>query len=73
LYPIIFDEDLDHPVKDGICPYRNELNLSLKTKRELSGVYPRLIEVRRRRHVGASLRAVTSFEDDSTIGTNHEL
>ncbi|MGD0477683.1 MAG: YkgJ family cysteine cluster protein [Nitrososphaerales archaeon] len=73
LYPIIFDEDLDHPVKDGLCPYRDEFDFSLKAKRELSGVYPKLIEERRRRHVGASLRAITSFEDDSTIGTDQEL
>ena len=73
LYPIIFDEDLDHPVKDGSCPYRDEFDFSLKAKRELSGVYPKLIEERRRRHVGASLRAITSFEDDSTIGTDQEL
>jgi hypothetical protein len=73
LYPIIFDEDIDHPVKDGSCPYRDEFDLSLKAKRELSNVYPKLIEERRRRHVGASLRAITFFEDDSTIGTNQEL
>jgi Fe-S-cluster containining protein len=73
LYPIIFDEDLDHPIRDGFCPYRDEFDLSLKAKRELSGVCPKLIEERRRRHVGASLRAFTSFEDDSTVGTNQEL
>ena len=42
LYPIIFDEDLNHPVKDGLCPYRDEFDLSLKAKRELSDVYLKL-------------------------------
>lgn len=65
LYPIIFDEDLDHPVKDGLCPYRDEFDLSLEAKRELSGVYPKLIEERRRRHMGASLRAITFFDTGS--------
>jgi Fe-S-cluster containining protein len=56
LYPIIFDEDLNHPVKDGLCPYADEFDLTLKAKRELSGVYPGLMGERSRRHVGASVR-----------------
>ncbi len=44
LYPIIFDEDLNHPAKDAFCPYRDEFDLSLKAKRELSDVYLRLID-----------------------------
>jgi hypothetical protein len=56
LYPIIFDEDLNHPVKDGLCPYSDEFDLTLKAKRELSGVYPGLMDERSRRHVGASVR-----------------
>ncbi len=47
LYPIIFDEDLNHPVKDGLCPYRDEFQLSLKAKRELSHVYLKLIDERK--------------------------
>jgi Fe-S-cluster containining protein len=47
LYPIIFDEDLNHPVKDGLCPYRDEFDLSLKEKRELSDVYIKLIDERK--------------------------
>ncbi len=47
LYPIIFDEDLNHPVKDGLCPYRDEFDLSLKAKRELSDVYLELIDERK--------------------------
>ncbi len=47
LYPIIFDEDLSHPVKDGLCPYRDEFDLSLKDKRELSDVYLKLIDERK--------------------------
>lgn len=73
LYPIIFNEGLNHPMKDGLCPYRDEFDLSLKARRELSDVYHRLVDERRRRHVVASLRAITSFEDDSTIGANQEL
>ena len=57
LYPIIFDEDLNHSVKDGSCPYRDEFDLSLKAKRELSGVYLKLIDERK-----ATLRRV--LDDD---------
>ena len=73
LYPIIFDEDSNHPVKDGSCPYSDEFDLTLKAKRELSGIYPRLMDERRRRHMGASVRPITFMEDDSTMGTNQEL
>ena len=47
LYPIIFDVDLNHPVKDAFCPYRDEFDLSLKAKRELSDVYLNLIDGRK--------------------------
>ena len=46
LYPIIFDEDLDHPVRDESCPYRDEFVLSPKAKRELSDAHLKLIEER---------------------------
>ena len=47
LYPTIFDEDVNHPVKDGLCPYRDEFDLSLKAKRELSDVYLKLVDERK--------------------------
>ncbi len=47
LYPIVFDEDLNHPVRDRFCPYRDEFDLSLKAKRELSDVYHKLINERK--------------------------
>jgi hypothetical protein len=53
LYPIIFDEDLHHPVKDGLCPYRDEFDLSSKIKRELSDVYLKLTDERKG---GSSMR-----------------
>jgi Fe-S-cluster containining protein len=47
LYPIIFDEDLNRPVKDRLCPYADEFDLSLKAKRELSDIHLKLIEERK--------------------------
>ena len=47
LYPVIFDEDLNHAVKDRLCPYRDEFDLSLKAKRELSDVYLKLLDERK--------------------------
>jgi uncharacterized protein len=44
LYPVIFDEGKNRPVKDRLCPYRDEFDLSIKKKRELSEVYLKLIE-----------------------------
>ena len=44
LYPIIFDEDLNRPVKDAFCPYRDEFDLTSEAKRELSDVYLKLTE-----------------------------
>ncbi|MHB2035413.1 MAG: YkgJ family cysteine cluster protein [Nitrososphaerales archaeon] len=49
LYPIIFDEGLNVPVKDELCPYRDEFGLSSKAKRELSEVYTELISEQRAR------------------------
>ena len=43
LYPVIFDEDLKHPVMDSLCPYRAEFPLSPKARRETSKLYLRLI------------------------------
>jgi hypothetical protein len=60
LYPVIFDEDLDHAVKDGSCPYRDEFDLSLKAKRKLSDVHLGLIEER---------ESIVKREKKSVIGT----
>ncbi len=46
LYPIIFDENSMSAVKDDLCPYRNEFALSAKAKKELSEVYPQLLNER---------------------------
>jgi len=58
LYPVIFDEDLNHPVKDESCPYRDEFNISFKVKRELSGVYLKLIDERKANIRGEEERRV---------------
>ena len=34
LYPVIFDEDLNLPVKDHLCPFRDEFDISSKVKQE---------------------------------------
>ena len=46
LYPVIFDMDLDQPVKDELCPFREEFDLSSKAKQELSVVYAKLMDER---------------------------
>jgi uncharacterized protein len=43
LYPIIFNENLNRPVKDRLCPFRAEFDLSLESKQELTNVYHRLM------------------------------
>jgi uncharacterized protein len=43
LYPVIYDEDQMLAVKDMDCPYRNEFELSRRSKRELSYVYSRIM------------------------------
>ncbi len=43
LYPVIFDEDLNHPVMDRLCPFRAEFPLSSKARRESSKLYLKLI------------------------------
>ncbi|MGI0090998.1 MAG: YkgJ family cysteine cluster protein [Nitrososphaerales archaeon] len=50
LYPVIFDEDQNHPVKDELCPFRNEFGLSPRTGQELTDVYTKLIEERQDRN-----------------------
>src|SRR5579871_83931 len=39
LYPIIFDEDQGHAVRDKLCPFRDEFMLTSQTKHELKQVY----------------------------------
>lgn len=46
LYPVIFDEDLSLQVKDELCPFRDEFDLSLRAKKELSEVYLKLNDER---------------------------
>ena len=46
LYPVIFDEDLNHPVMDRLCPFRAEFPLSSKARRESSKLYLKLISER---------------------------
>jgi uncharacterized protein len=43
LYPVILDEELMLPVRDELCPYRSEFKLASKERRELTGVYRRLV------------------------------
>jgi len=43
LYPVIFDEDLNHPVMDRLCPFRAEFPRSSKVRRESSRLYLKLI------------------------------
>jgi Fe-S-cluster containining protein len=47
LYPIIFNENTNRPVKDSLCPFRSEFNLSLEAKQELTTVYHSLIDERK--------------------------
>ena len=42
LYPIIFDENLDHPVTDRLCPFRAEFPLSSKAGQESSKLHLKL-------------------------------
>ena len=42
-YPIIFDENLNHPVKDKLCPFRSEFRLSATAKKNSSKLYLKLI------------------------------
>jgi len=43
LYPVIFNEDLNHPVMDRLCPFRAEFPLSSKARQESAGLYLKLI------------------------------
>jgi Fe-S-cluster containining protein len=43
LYPIIFDENLNRPIMDTLCPSNDEFPLSSKARRESSKLYLKLI------------------------------
>jgi Fe-S-cluster containining protein len=49
LYPIVFSEDLNRAVKDRFCPFRAEFELPLDVKRELTDIYVRIMDERKRR------------------------
>lgn len=49
LYPIVFNEDSKSAVRDDLCPYSKEFSLSLKSRRELSEIYPKLLNERMER------------------------
>jgi Fe-S-cluster containining protein len=42
LYPVIFDENLNRPVKDRLCPFRAEFDITLEAKQELTELYLKL-------------------------------
>jgi len=60
LYPVIFDEDLNHPVMDSLCPFRAEFPLSSKARRETSKLYLRLIG-ERQAHSGEKKKSVVEI------------
>jgi len=43
LYPVVFDENLMLPMKDELCPYRDEFAVSWKTKVKLRETYQMLV------------------------------
>lgn len=43
LYPVIFDENVNHPVKDKLCPFRAEFPLPFKVRQESSKAYLKLM------------------------------
>jgi Fe-S-cluster containining protein len=46
LYPVIYNENLNRPVKDKLCPFNAEFELTLEAKQELNNVYLRLMDER---------------------------
>ncbi len=46
LYPVVYNEDLNRAVKDRLCPFRTEFDLSSEAKEELDDVYLTLMEER---------------------------
>lgn len=43
LYPVIFDENVNHAVMDRLCPFRAEFPLPFKARMESSNLYRKLI------------------------------
>jgi uncharacterized protein len=43
LYPVIYDENTNRPVKDRLCPFRAEFDLSWKAKQQMTDVYHSLM------------------------------
>lgn len=43
LYPVIFDENVNHPVKDRLCPFRAEFSLPFKVRQESAKLYLKLM------------------------------
>lgn len=64
LYPVILDVDLNKPVKDELCPFRSEFDLSMKAKQELSVVYDKLIKERRINATEVKEKNKTSSRND---------
>jgi uncharacterized protein len=46
LYPVIFNENQNRPVKDRLCPFRTEFDLTLEAKQEITDAYFRLMDER---------------------------
>jgi uncharacterized protein len=54
LYPVVYDEQLALAMKDVDCPFRNEFNISRRSKKELSSVYASLITEKSERAIRKS-------------------
>ncbi len=46
LYPVVYDEGLMLPLKDELCPYRDEFAMPWKTKVELRNTFQKLVSER---------------------------
>jgi uncharacterized protein len=46
LYPLVFNENLNRPVKDRLCPFRAEFAASSEDKQKLREVYQKLMDER---------------------------
>ena len=45
-YPVVYDEGLMLPLKDELCPYRDEFAMPWKTKVELRNTFQKLVSER---------------------------
>ena len=66
LYPVIYDENIDRPVKDRLCPFRSEFDLSLKGKQEVTDVYYGLMQERQHNKTRRGEDASTTFLNSLT-------